>query len=59
MYDPLFNFWAQKRFTIVKTNDQSVLYSAKGKLPFVRHENLFEFIHKCYQSTGHLKRDKT
>ena len=41
-YDPPFNFWAKKRFTLVKINDQFVVYSAKDKLPVVKYENPFE-----------------
>ena len=50
---------SKKRFTIVKINDQSVLYSAKKKSPIVKHENLFEIIYQCYQTAGHLGRNKT
>ncbi|CAF4625883.1 unnamed protein product, partial [Rotaria sp. Silwood2] len=58
-YDPQFNFWAKKRFTSLKINDQPVVYSAKEKLPIVKYENLFETLNECHLSVGHLGRDKT
>ncbi len=58
-HDAQFNFWARKRFNLVRIGDQILVYSLKEKLPIVKYENLFETVHECHIAVGHLGRDKT
>jgi hypothetical protein len=58
-YDPSFNFWAKRRFTVVTFGNQRTIYCIKEKLPIVIYENLFETINECHSAVGHLGRDKT
>ncbi len=34
-YDPSFNFWAKRRFTVVTFGDHQTIYCQKEKLPIV------------------------
>ncbi|CAF4927105.1 unnamed protein product [Rotaria sp. Silwood1] len=53
-YDPSFNFWAKRRFTVVTFGGQRTIYCKKEKLPIVIYENLFQTIDECHNAVGHL-----
>ncbi|CAF1370862.1 unnamed protein product, partial [Rotaria sp. Silwood1] len=56
-YDPSFNFWAKRPFTVVTFGGQRTIYCKKEKLPIVIYENLFQTIDKCHNAVGHLGRN--
>jgi hypothetical protein len=56
---PSFNFWAERRFTLVKFGDQRTVYCMKEKLPITIYENLFETINEFHMAVDHLGREKT
>ena len=58
-YDPSFNFWVKRRFTVVTFGDQRTIYCKEEKLPIVIYENLLQTLNECHNAVGHLGRDKT